>query len=80
MISNNAPAEFGNFQGGIGSGSIKSGTNQFHGGGFEFIPCLVRYLRAGRSSILSGIRGRSWPMSTTDTTSRPRSRERRIAR
>jgi len=36
MITNNAPAEFGNFQGGIVSATIKSGTNQFHGDGFEF--------------------------------------------
>ena len=37
MISNNAPAEFGNFQGGIVSASIKSGTNTLHGDGFEFL-------------------------------------------
>ena len=36
LISQNAPAEFGNFQGGIVSVSIKSGTNQFHGDAFEF--------------------------------------------
>jgi carboxypeptidase family protein len=36
MITNNAPAEFGNFQGAIVSASIKSGTNQLHGNGFEF--------------------------------------------
>jgi len=36
MITNNAPAEFGNFQGGIVSVTLKSGTNQFHGDGFEF--------------------------------------------
>jgi hypothetical protein len=35
-ITQNAPAEFGNFMGGIISTSIKSGTNQFHGGAFEF--------------------------------------------
>lgn len=37
MITNNAPAEFGNFQGGIINVSIKSGTNQFHGTVFEFL-------------------------------------------
>lgn len=37
MIAQNASAEFGNFMGGIVSVSIKSGTNQFHGGAFEFI-------------------------------------------
>ncbi len=35
-ITQNAPAEFGNFMGGIISTSIKSGTNQFHGDLFEF--------------------------------------------
>ena len=36
MITNNAPAEFGNFQGGIISATIKSGTNEFHGSAYEF--------------------------------------------
>jgi hypothetical protein len=36
MITNNAPAEFGNFQGGIISTTIKSGTNELHGNVFEF--------------------------------------------
>lgn len=36
MITNNASAEFGNFQGGIVNVVIKSGTNQFHGSAFEF--------------------------------------------
>ena len=36
-ITQNAPAEFGNFMGGITSVSTKSGTNQFHGNLFEFI-------------------------------------------
>src|ERR1700692_4244199 len=36
LISNNAPAEFGNFQGGIVSATIKSGTNSFHGDVWEF--------------------------------------------
>jgi len=35
-ITQNAPAEFGNFMGGIVSTSIKSGTNQYHGDLFEF--------------------------------------------
>ena len=35
-ITQNAPAEFGNFMGGIISTQIKSGTNQFHGDVFEF--------------------------------------------
>jgi hypothetical protein len=36
MITNNASAEFGNFQGGIVNVTIKSGTNNFHGNLFEF--------------------------------------------
>src|ERR1700694_2371568 len=35
-ITQNAPAEFGNFMGAIVSTQIKSGSNQFHGGLFEF--------------------------------------------
>jgi len=36
LITNNASAEFGNFQGGIINVVIKSGTNQFHGDIFEY--------------------------------------------
>ena len=36
LITSNAPAEFGNFQGGIVSATIKSGTNSFHGTLWEF--------------------------------------------
>ena len=36
LITNNAPAEFGNFQGGIVNATIKSGTNSFHGDAWEF--------------------------------------------
>jgi len=36
MITNNASAEFGNFQGGIVNVTIKSGTNQMHGSWFHF--------------------------------------------
>jgi Carboxypeptidase regulatory-like domain/TonB dependent receptor len=36
LITNNAPAEFGNFEGGIVNASIKSGTNAFHGDIWEF--------------------------------------------
>ncbi len=37
LISQNAPASYGNYLGGIVSVTIKSGTNQFHGDAFEFI-------------------------------------------
>ena len=36
LITNNAPAEFGNFEGGIVNATIKSGTNHFHGDVWEF--------------------------------------------
>jgi len=36
LISQNAPADFGNYMGGIISVSTKSGTNSFHGSVFEF--------------------------------------------
>ncbi len=36
LITQNASAEFGNFQGGIVSVSLKSGTNQFHGDVWEY--------------------------------------------
>lgn len=36
LITTNASAEFGNFQGGIVNTTIKSGTNQYHGDVFEF--------------------------------------------
>src|SRR5271163_2882817 len=36
IITNNAPAEFGNFMGGIVSASLKSGSNAFHGDVWEF--------------------------------------------
>src|SRR5438874_1537018 len=36
LITNNASPEFGNFEGGIVSVSIKSGTNNYHGDAWEF--------------------------------------------
>ena len=36
LITQNAPAEFGNYQGGIVNATIKSGTNAFHGDIWEY--------------------------------------------
>ena len=37
VITQNPSAEFGDFQGGVISASIKSGTNRFHGSVYEFL-------------------------------------------
>jgi hypothetical protein len=37
LITQNASAEFGNYEGGVISATIKSGTNSFHGDLFEFL-------------------------------------------
>jgi hypothetical protein len=37
IITNNPPAEFGLFLGGVINATIKSGTNQYHGDVFEFL-------------------------------------------
>jgi hypothetical protein len=36
VITQNAPADFGNYMGGVISASIKEGTNSLHGSAFEF--------------------------------------------
>ena len=37
IITSNAPADFGNYIGGVIVETLKSGTNQFHGDAFEFL-------------------------------------------
>ena len=37
VITNNAPAQYGQFQGGVISVTMKSGTDQYHGDAFEFL-------------------------------------------
>jgi hypothetical protein len=37
IITSNAPADFGNYIGGVVVETLKSGTNQFHGDVFEYI-------------------------------------------
>jgi hypothetical protein len=36
LITGNAPADFGNYLGGVVNVTIKSGTNQYHGGVYEY--------------------------------------------
>ena len=37
IITSNAPADYGNYIGGVIVESLKSGTNQFHGNVFEYV-------------------------------------------
>ncbi|HLJ89379.1 MAG TPA: carboxypeptidase regulatory-like domain-containing protein [Candidatus Angelobacter sp.] len=37
LITGNAPADFGNYLGGVVNVTLKSGTNNFHGSGYEFL-------------------------------------------
>ncbi len=55
LITSNAPAEFGNFQGGIVNTTIKSGTNQFHGDIFEFFRNDVLNANKWEASLTPGI-------------------------
>ena len=52
LITGNAPADFGNYLGGVVNVTIKSGTNDFHGG-------LYEYLRRG------GLNANSWQNNLT---------------
>src|SRR3989441_11503328 len=68
MITNNAPADFGNFEGGIVSVSVKSGTNNLHGNAFEFF----------RNDVLNAVDwGTNWsvpPDPSTGKAPRPKLR------
>ncbi len=54
LITANAPAEFGNFQGGIVNASIKSGTNHFHGDVWEFFRNDVLNANQWENKFLGG--------------------------
>ena len=56
-ITQNAPAEFGNFMGAIVSTSIKSGTNQFHGDIFEFFRNDILNANNWNANRIGGARG-----------------------
>ncbi len=57
LITLNAPAEFGNYEGGIVSVSIKSGTNQFHGAGWEFYRSAVMDANQWQNNFTNTPRG-----------------------
>jgi hypothetical protein len=61
MITNNASAEFGNFQGGIVNVMIKSGTNQLHGSWFHFFRNDKLNANAWSRNWTLGPDGRSLP-------------------
>jgi len=48
LVTQNAPADFGNYEGGVVSATIKSGTNNYHGDVFEYF--RNDYLNANNSS------------------------------
>lgn len=48
LVTQNAPADFGNYEGGVVSATIKSGTNNYHGEVFEYF--RNDYLNANNSS------------------------------
>ena len=56
-ITQNAPAEFGNFMGAIVSTSIKSGTNELHGNAFEFFRNDVLNANNWNANRLGAARG-----------------------
>ena len=61
MITNNASAEFGNFQGGIINVAMKSGTNEYHGSLFEFFKNDKLNANAWARNWTKGADGKSLP-------------------
>src|SRR5580692_10752277 len=58
LITQNASAEFGNYNGGIVNATIKSGTNRFHGDVFEFFRNdIFNANKWENSSFVSGVPG-----------------------
>ena len=54
IITQNAPADFGNYMGGVISASIKSGTNSFHGAAFEFFRNDVLNANQWQNKLIPG--------------------------
>jgi Carboxypeptidase regulatory-like domain/TonB dependent receptor len=54
VITQNAPADFGNYMGGVISASIKAGTNSFHGSAFEFFRNDVLNANQWQSKLIPG--------------------------
>jgi len=62
LITNNAPAEFGNFEGGIVSATLKSGTNQYHGDVWEFFRNDVLNANSWQNNLNLNSAGQSDPL------------------
>jgi hypothetical protein len=60
LITNNAPAEFGQFMGGIVSATIKSGTNSFHGDMWEFLRNNVLNANSWNNNFNTADNGTVW--------------------
>ncbi len=55
LITSNAPAEFGNFEGGIVNATIKSGTNAYHGDVWEFFRNNVLNANSWSNKLVSPV-------------------------
>jgi hypothetical protein len=62
LITNNAPAEFGTYMGGIVNATIKSGTNSFHGDAWEFLRNNVLNANSWSNNFQTGPGGVSAPL------------------
>jgi hypothetical protein len=60
LITSNAPAESGNFMGGIVSATIKSGTNRFHGDVWEFFRNDVLNANSWSNNFNTTNNGQTW--------------------
>jgi len=59
LITSNAPAEYGNFEGGIVNATIKSGTNALHGDVWEFFRNDVLNANSWSNKLVSPVSPRS---------------------
>jgi Carboxypeptidase regulatory-like domain len=59
LITSNAPAEFGNFEGGIVNATIKSGTNAYHGDVWEFFRNDVLNANSWSNKLVSPVSPRA---------------------
>ena len=60
LVTNNAPAEFGNFMGGIVSVTVKSGTSGFHGDVWEFFRNDVLNANSWSNNFNTTNNGQTW--------------------